>query len=57
MFLYMYFKDKGKVNEETLNENLGIILSCGSFSFAEMLDGFDKIFGVSGTLENLNAYE
>ena len=50
MFLYMHEHGLGNVNEETLKENLGITLSCGSFSYAEMVDGFDKIFGVSGTL-------
>ena len=57
MFLNIYESERGNVNEDKKNENLGISISCGSFSYAEMVDSFSKIFGVTGTLESLNEFE
>ena len=57
MFLYIYEHERLNINEDIKNENLGIPVSCGKYSYAEIIDDFDKIFGVSGTLENLNDFE
>ena len=51
MFLYMHEYERGHIkNEETLNKNIGLTISCGSFSYAKMIERFENIFGVSGTL-------
>lgn len=57
MFLGLYEYERGNIDERLKNARLGISLKCGSFSFAEIVNNFDKIFGVSGTLENLNDFE
>ena len=57
MFLNIYEQERLNVSEDIKNENLGISVACGNYSYAEIIDKFDKIFGVSGTLENLNDFE
>ena len=34
-----------------------LTIHCGHYSYAEMIKKFDKIFGVTGTLESLNTFE
>ncbi len=51
MFLYMHEREKGNINEEAEKSIIGINLSCGKYSYAEMIAKFDKIFGVTGTLD------
>ena len=54
MFLYMHEYDRGNVGYDIMNKNLGISISCGNFSYAEMVDNYSIIFGVTGTLKDLN---
>ena len=50
MFLNILLNEQGKVDDDTKNDSLGISLSCGHYSYAEIIKKFNKIFGVSGTL-------
>ena len=57
MFSYLHEHKKGNVDEEFVKKHMGISVSCGNFSYAEMIHKFDKIFGVSGTLDHLSKYD
>lgn len=52
---YAYFAEyaKGKLTDAHLNANLNIQLNSGFFSYAEMPKLFDKVIGVTGTLDTL----
>lgn len=56
MFAYYYENSRGKISNKSLNDNKGIVVKMGSFSYAEVprLD-FKLILGVTGTLYTLNA--
>lgn len=51
MFLYMCEREKGLISESSEKSIMGINISCGKYSYAEMIGNFDKIFGVTGTLD------
>lgn len=53
----MHEREKGTINEEAEKSIIGINLSCGKYSYAEMIPKFDKIFGVTGTLDCFTQFE
>eukprot|EP01133_Synstelium_polycarpum_P012772 gene12772-14983_t len=53
-FAYLAEFDKGTITERTLKSELVMHLQCGAFSYAKLPGKFDKILGVSGTLETLS---
>lgn len=59
MFQYIHESqpEKGNVTAEIANKQKTIQINCGNYSFAEMVSKFDKIFGVTGTLEPLSEFE
>ena len=57
--LFAYFKEceRGLVSEACLKAALGLHISCGNFSYAEIPHCYDQILGVTGTLESLGEFE
>ncbi|CAF1088093.1 unnamed protein product [Didymodactylos carnosus] len=53
VWAYYHEKQKGFISEKSLETNVGIIISCGTFSYAHMPKDFGYITGVSGTLRTL----
>ena len=50
-FAYLREKEANKVSENAVKQNLGLLVKCGEFSYAETPKKFDIILGVTGTLE------
>ena len=52
MFTYIYEgqPERGNVPVNNVENYMGISLHCGKYSYAEMIKGYNKIFGVTGTL-------
>ncbi len=50
---FAYFKEneRGGIKPEILKQNIGINLTCGYFSYAEIPKKYLKRIGVTGTLE------
>ncbi|KAL4480832.1 hypothetical protein ABPG72_001701 [Tetrahymena utriculariae] len=57
LFAYFYENEKGNISKKSLQENTFIMLRCGSFSYSEIPFQFEKIIGVTGTLETLSNIE
>lgn len=57
LFAYYCEHDKGTISQASLDENIGITIKCGSFSYAEMPLKFAYIMGVTGTLKTLSEPE
>lgn len=53
-FAYLRELDNGKVSEAAFNNNSGLRLTCGNFSYAKITDVFDVIMGVTGTLKSVS---
>lgn len=53
IWAYYYEHQRGQISENSLQSNVGIIVNCGTFSYAEMPHDFAYITGVTGTLETL----
>ena len=53
-FTYMHYIDQGKLQEKDVSSILGLSLSCGTLSYAEITTGYDYKFGMSGTLDCLS---
>ncbi|CAF1204521.1 unnamed protein product [Adineta steineri] len=53
IWAYYHENQKGFISEQSLEANVGIIVSCGTFSYAHMPKNFGYIAGVSGTLKTL----
>jgi energy-coupling factor transporter ATP-binding protein EcfA2/uncharacterized protein YukE len=53
VWAYYYEQEKGKISVSSLDANVGIIINCGTFSYAEMPHDFAYIGGVTGTLKTL----
>ena len=52
---YIHEHEKGNISSFSLKSNLSILISLGSFSYAEIpMQNFNSIIGVTGTLEHLN---
>ena len=50
---YAYIKEveNQNISEEQLLKNIGLRISCGNFSYAEVPKMFNSILGISGTVE------
>ena len=53
IWAYYHENQRGNVSNASLETNVGIIINCGTFSYAEMPHDFSYITGVTGTLETL----
>ena len=53
MFAYFYRYESGDVKELDLVQNVGIIIECGEYSYAEIPAKFRLVLGLSGTLGTL----
>jgi len=54
LFAYYAEHERGRISQESLNENKNILLYCGHFSYSEIPKQFNFIMGVTGTLKTLN---
>lgn len=52
MFAYIYESqpERGNVNPSDAETKKAISITSGKYSYAEIVDRYDKLFGVSGTL-------
>eukprot|EP00854_Cymbomonas_tetramitiformis_P003883 gene3883-4844_t len=50
MWSYLVEHGRGRVNDTTLQQSLGLRVSCGQLSYAEIPKRYDTILGVTGTL-------
>ena len=57
LFAYYCEHERGNISRASLDQNIGITIKCGSFSYAEMPSKFAYIMGVTGTLEKLSEPE
>ena len=57
IWAYYHENEKNNITAASLEANVGIIINCGTFSYAEMPLRFSFISGVSGTLETLTQGE
>jgi GTPase SAR1 family protein len=57
LFAYYYETELGRITRSTLEENIGILVSCGNLSYAEIPKEFEYIMGVTGTLDTLSQPE
>jgi hypothetical protein len=53
IWAYYHKSEKGTISQSSLKDNVGIIMNCGTFSYAEIPHDFDYITGVTGTLRTL----
>ncbi|CAF2093384.1 unnamed protein product [Rotaria magnacalcarata] len=53
IWAYYFENEKGTISASSLETNVGIIINCGAFSYAEMPHDFAYIAGVTGTLKTL----
>ncbi|CAF3193876.1 unnamed protein product [Rotaria sp. Silwood2] len=53
--VWSYYQENqnGNISQRSLEENVGVIVNCGTFSYAEMPHDFAYITGVTGTLRAL----
>ena len=57
IWAYYHENSSGKISPSSREANVGIIVNCGAFSYAEMLHDFAYITGVTGTLKTLATSE
>jgi len=57
MFCYFKEHERNSVTKEVFDSNLGLDIRCGSFSYAEIPLGYQRILGVTGTLASLGEFE
>ncbi|CAF4077726.1 unnamed protein product [Rotaria magnacalcarata] len=57
IWAYYHENKNGKISSSSLEANVGIIVNCGAFSYAEMPHDFAYITGVTGTLKTLATAE
>ena len=50
-FAYLRELENNRVTESAVQSNLGLLIKCGIYSYAEIPSKFDVILGVTGTLE------
>ncbi|KAL4467243.1 hypothetical protein ABPG72_005868 [Tetrahymena utriculariae] len=53
-FAYYQEMDKGNLTKQQVEVQCGINIQCGHFSYCMLTDNYQKILGVTGTLEILN---
>ena len=52
-FSYLKEVEKGSITNEQLELNIGLRVSCGNFSYAEIPKKFSAILGISGTVDTI----
>jgi hypothetical protein len=57
IWTYYHENKEGNISDTSLEANVGIIINCGTFSYAEMPHDFAYIAGVTGTLQTLTESE
>ena len=60
IWAYYHEHENNKITDEQLAKQIGLIVNCGAFSYAEMLRDmgtFARIIGVTGTLKTLSSAE
>ncbi|CAF4353256.1 unnamed protein product [Rotaria sp. Silwood2] len=57
VWAYYHENGKGNISNSSLENNVGILINCGTFSYAEMPHDFAYISGVTGTLRTLAKVE
>ncbi|CAF4894014.1 unnamed protein product, partial [Rotaria sp. Silwood1] len=57
IWAYYHEHEKDNISKVSLETNVGIIVNCGTFSYAEMPHEFAYITGVTGTLKTLATSE
>jgi hypothetical protein len=53
-FTYLKEHESGKIPKEVVDANIGLRISCGSYSYSKIAAEFKTIIGVSGTLAELS---
>ena len=53
MWTYYHENEKGSISQSSLESNIGLIINCGNFSYAELFQDFSYIGGVTSTLKTL----
>eukprot|EP00457_Paulinella_chromatophora_P000226 gb/GEZN01000226.1/.p1 GENE.gb/GEZN01000226.1/~~gb/GEZN01000226.1/.p1 ORF type:complete len:1726 (-),score=329.91 gb/GEZN01000226.1/:319-5208(-) len=56
-FAYLHARDEKEINAGVAANNIGLIIPCGNFSFAEVPKVFQCILGVTGTLSTMQKFE
>eukprot|EP00475_Leptophrys_vorax_P031010 TRINITY_DN4682_c0_g1_i4.p1 TRINITY_DN4682_c0_g1~~TRINITY_DN4682_c0_g1_i4.p1 ORF type:complete len:1758 (-),score=418.12 TRINITY_DN4682_c0_g1_i4:53-4783(-) len=54
MFAYFFEMEAGQISEASCKAHTNLIVSCGEFSYVEIVHAFHRIIGVTGTLEKLS---
>ncbi len=57
MWAYMYESARGKIDAHLLNQQQGLLVNCGTFSYTEMIKNFRCLLGATGTLSELSLFE
>lgn len=57
LLAYYNENEKGKISRESLKQNIGLLVKCGTFSYAKLPSRFSAILGVTGTLEQISTPE
>ena len=55
-FAYLLEQEKKTITKKSVTENIGLRVSCGSFSYSEIPFKFKSILGISGTVETISNY-
>lgn len=53
-FAYLRELEESQVTEDAVLKNIGLLIKCGSFSYAEIPRKFHVILGVTGTLKQVS---
>ena len=56
-FAYIKEQELNKISKHSMSNNIGLKVSCGNFSYAEIPLRFDSILGISGTVETMSEYQ
>ena len=57
LFAYYYEHEKARISQQSLDENISVIINCDSFSYAEIPPQYKFIMGVTGIFETLSGPE
>jgi hypothetical protein len=57
LFAYFNEVEKGTIDQQVLDRELGVTVYCGNFSYADIPNSYEQILGVTGTLSSLGEFE
>jgi len=57
IFAYFQAFEQKEITQAELDDGIGLSLTCGQFSYAEIPKSYSLIMGVTGTLSSLGAFE